>query len=267
MNIGLLSDLHLEVAPYPYDLPDCDILVLAGDIFTAYVLDSKYNDSDNRSIRKRVFDFYNRVRAKNYKAVLQIAGNHEFWKSEYFDVIPLLRDVLADYGVTFLEDEVVVIDDVRFIASTLWTDYDRENPLTMLASMNGMNDYDRIKYNGGRLLPEHLLAIHKKSRAFIEAELTKGGDAVVITHHAPSQLSIHPKYANDPINGAYYSHLEYLFRPGVVWLHGHTHMAGAYEIAGTHVLRNPRGYAWAGKPTVNENGLFNPKFNFTFPTI
>ena len=40
-----------------------------------------------------------------------------------------------------------------------------------------------------------------------------------------------------------------------LWVHGHTHDSFDYEVAGTRVLCNPRGYARDG---VNENAAFDP---------
>jgi Icc-related predicted phosphoesterase len=68
---------------------------------------------------------------------------------------------------------------------------------------------------------------------------------VVVTHHAPSQQSIHPRYGvNNKLSPAYASSLESLMgEPVRLWIHGHTHDSFDYCIEGTRVVANPRGYA------------------------
>jgi hypothetical protein len=42
-----------------------------------------------------------------------------------------------------------------------------------------------------------------------------------------------------------------------LWVHGHTHDSFDYEVNGTRVVCNPRGYARNG---INENVGFDPNF-------
>ena len=73
----------------------------------------------------------------------------------------------------------------------------------------------------------------------------------MITHHAPSPRSIHPRSARDPLMPGYASDLEEVierFQPAL-WIHGHVHRAVDFSIGRTRVLANPRGYdreAWVG---------------------
>ncbi|MGH8743435.1 MAG: metallophosphoesterase, partial [Burkholderiales bacterium] len=67
----------------------------------------------------------------------------------------------------------------------------------------------------------------------------------VITHHAPSILSIAHEYLDERTHGssAYFNRLEHLMgKPVTLWVHGQTHSKFDYEISGTHVVCNPRGY-------------------------
>jgi hypothetical protein len=79
---------------------------------------------------------------------------------------------------------------------------------------------------------------------------------VVITHHAPSPKSIHPRFEGSPLNACFVSDAERLLdgRRARLWIHGHTHDSFDYEVNGTRVLCNPRGYA---KDGVNENRAFD----------
>jgi predicted phosphodiesterase len=51
-------------------------------------------------------------------------------------------------------------------------------------------------------------------------------------------------YQNDTyMNGGYASDLEHMMNPNIkLWLHGHTHTPFDYEVNGTRVVCNPRGY-------------------------
>ena len=79
---------------------------------------------------------------------------------------------------------------------------------------------------------------------------------MVITHHAPSRQSIHPRYADSLLNACFVSDAEHVLGAAraQLWIHGHTHDSFDYAVHGTRVVCNPRGYAQAG---VNENPHFD----------
>ena len=79
----------------------------------------------------------------------------------------------------------------------------------------------------------------------------------MVTHHAPSRKSIHPRFADSRLNACFVSDAEHLLGADRVqlWIHGHTHDSFDYRVNGTRVVCNPRGYAKGG---VNENPLFDP---------
>jgi hypothetical protein len=82
----------------------------------------------------------------------------------------------------------------------------------------------------------------------------------VLTHHAPSYQSVHPKYRNSGIaNGAYVSDLDDLILDHTsikYWSHGHTHSSFRYKINECEVICNPRGYF--GHNTSDLNLDFDP---------
>ena len=82
---------------------------------------------------------------------------------------------------------------------------------------------------------------------------------MVITHHAPSRKSIHPRFAGSLLNGGFVSDLERLIVSGQpqLWIHGHVHDSYDYQVKGTRVVCNPRGYSKEG---VNENPAFDSRF-------
>jgi hypothetical protein len=118
-----------------------------------------------------------------------------------------------------------------------------------------MNDYRQITmFNEStnmyhRMTPEYTVAQHEKTLAYFSQALADNAGArpvVVVTHHSPSKLSTHPRYASDTLmNGAYSSDLSefILDHPEIqVWTHGHTHDTFDYMIGQTRVVCNPRGY-------------------------
>jgi len=109
-----------------------------------------------------------------------------------------------------------------------------------------MTDFFIIQNNGQRFTPEDAIRLHAASREWLSAMLAEpfAGKTVVVTHHAPSSQSVHPRYANDLLTPAFASNLENLMdgdRP-TLWVHGHMHDAFDYEVYGTRVVCNPRGY-------------------------
>jgi len=113
-----------------------------------------------------------------------------------------------------------------------------------------MNDFRVIWYEAKarRFSPQDAFEEHFKFKQYISTVVEGKADQkfVVCGHHAPSHLSIHPRYGNDQImNGGYYSDLSefILDRPQIkIWTHGHTHHAFDYTIGETRVVCNPRGY-------------------------
>jgi hypothetical protein len=125
-----------------------------------------------------------------------------------------------------------------------------------------VRDFSRIRVDGDRpdrlFAPADSIALCKRAADWLAHRLAEpfDGPTVVITHHAPSPRSIHPRFAGSPLNGCFVSDLERLMDGERVhlWIHGHTHDSFDYTVAGTRVLCNPRGYAKNG---LNENVAFD----------
>lgn len=139
--------------------------------------------------------------------------------------------------------------------ATLWTDFQLNNDLAydMEQAKWAMNDFNLIRYKNHILTPQDVVDLHQESirclRIFSEINYpTK----VIVTHHLPSKLSIHPDYEESHINPAFASNLDELVEQSgaKLWIHGHTHESCDYMIGSTRVICNPRGYP-----------PFNPNFN------
>ena len=120
-------------------------------------------------------------------------------------------------------------------------------------------------WNGpeGLLTTAETVRRHARDRAFIEAEVAaaheagpgsteacpgprSGGaglKAVVITHHAPSPVSVHDSYAGSPFNPAFVSDLDAMIAHlgPALWIHGHVHYAVNATVGRTHLIANPLG--------------------------
>ena len=259
MKITLVSDLHLEFSDV--DIPNhngADVLILGGDIMIAQDLHDRPEDDSvmdglgPRSAKARRFrSFLKRVSSK-FPHVVYIAGNHEFYHGKYPDAIDYLKEECKPFpNIHMLEMESVTIGDVIFIGCTLWTDMNRQDPNTLFACQDAMNDYSVIRhsqFNYTRLRPNHTVSRHIDTLAYIKHVIANDPSKkyVVAGHHAPSRLSIHPRYEKDVLlNGAYSSDLSefILDHPQIkLWTHGHTHDCFDYEIGSTRIVCNPRGY-------------------------
>lgn len=194
--------------------------------------------------------------------IIAVAGNHEFYRSCLPDELARARIAAAEHGISFLDDDEVVVGGVRFLGATLWTDYAIDGEawrvLAMAAARDTMNDHRHIamsKEPWRRFRPEEAFALHRTSRRFLAEALALSfaGATVVVTHHAPSTRSIDPRYAGSRANAAYASDLtEMIGTSGAaLWLHGHTHQSCDYRVGDTRVVSNPHGYG-------TENGAYDP---------
>ena len=234
MKIQLASDLHLEmlVKRFPQTrivepAPEVDLLVLAGDIHSATKAVDVFGDWP--------------------VPVLYIAGNHEFYSERWEQTRAALRATCAGTQVHFLDNDTIEFGGVRFLGCTLWTDF-RLLGMTQKESMQEvprwLNDYLLIRTARGKLRPYQTLADHEESRRWLEKELDKpfSGKTVVVTHHGPHPLSIHPRYAGSRVNGGFVSDLTTLLFKADLWLHGHVHDSFDYRVGGCRVVANPAGY-------------------------
>lgn len=142
------------------------------------------------------------------------------------------------------------IGDVLFLGCTLWTDFNlfQDPAAAGAAAAREMTDYRRIRTlpHYRRLKGRQTAAWHAASRQWLESELRShpGARIVVVTHHAPSPLSLDPCHPKGLIDAAYASNLDELVAGSgaSLWVHGHTHRSVDYPIGPTRVFANQRGY-------------------------
>ncbi len=183
------------------------------------------------------------------RPVIYVPGNHEFYHHD----LALIEDLKAQAPdhIHVMNDDQVIIGGVRFLGSILWSDFklfgEAEKFFAMQQARLQMTDFSIIQNNGKRFTPEDAIRLHTASRDWLAAMLAQpfNGKTVVVTHHAPSSQSVHPRYASDLLTPAFASNLENMMdgERSAVWFHGHMHESYDYEIYGTRVVCNPRGYA------------------------
>lgn len=243
MKIRLWSDIHCEFGAPDYNKTPEDhevVLVIAGD-FTVGV--------QHEVLLRELCD--------HFKAVVFVCGNHEYYQNEIY-AVDLMYRMLADEitNLHFLQGDYAIIDDVRFIGGTFWTDMGNNCHKVKQLVRHRMNDYSCIKiddmYDSIRYIkPDDIFEINKRQRAklieFLETPFD--GKTVIVTHHAPLDICLNPMYtmyAEDRmVNFAYYNHGidewfdKYDFTH---WLHGHIHYRNVIDYKGKTIINNCRGY-------------------------
>lgn len=253
MKIRILSDLHLEfgdLEPITNEQHD-DVLVLAGDIITPHA-----------GWRIAYDRFFSNV-SKQFDKVFYVIGNHEHYGGDFHSTPALMYDKLGEYSNIFvLDNQCYHHAGVNFIGSTLWTDCDRSNPITMMYLNRVISDFNIIKYHDKKFMTVDSVFEHENSLGFIQETLDRhrGENNVVITHHAPSYQSVAEKYRNlssSMLNRSFYSDLVNViveYQPKL-WIHGHMHNKCVYNIDNTWIVCNPRGY-YGIEPTADYNTNF-----------
>ena len=170
--------------------------------------------------------------------VIYIAGNHEHYHGDFNFTLTELKKKLARYeNLHVLDKEVFKLRDYTFVGSTLWTDMNREDPLTLYNIKSMMNDFIIIKNSSrmvyrnvpvyeydelgnvkldenyrqiqigmkkkeepARFSPEDAVEEHKKCLEFIKftvSEAKPDEKIVVVGHHSPSFQSCAEHYKHD----------------------------------------------------------------------
>ena len=243
MKLHILSDLHIECADFTIPETDADVIILAGDIGVGL---SGLEWLKDQAIQK---------------PVIYVPGNHEYYHHD----INLFNDIQVNCASNtyLLNDNVIEIEGVRFLGSVLWTDFDlfgvTDRYFSIQQASKNMADFEVIKHLDKRFTPDDSISLHNKCRGWLKCMLDDEfhGTTVVITHHAPSMGSVHARFARNLLTPAFASDLEAMMGGDRVslWIHGHTHNVFDYQVHGTRIVCNPRGYA-----PYEDTGGFAPDF-------
>jgi predicted phosphodiesterase len=206
-------------------VPECDVLVLAGDILTL-----KFSEEEMKEIWKAF--------SEKAKLVLYLPGNHEFYGTNVELGLAVLRQMEASFpnNVKMLtpdEKHIHVHEGRRFLGGTLWFSDDGTNQ----GYERFLGDFSHIRGFKPWVYEEN-----KRTKEFLYKNVHKGD--VVVTHHLPSERSIAPKFKKSSLNRFFAFPCDDLIasaRPAL-WLHGHTHGSCDYKHGDTRIVCNPMGY-------------------------
>jgi len=232
MKLHLLSDLHMEFSQFDPPATDAGVVVLAGDIYKG--------DKGVFWARQAFPD----------KEIIYVPGNHEFYGTRRTETLSLLRVAGQQTGVQILDEDEIVLDGVRFMGCTLWTDFllfgEAKKSTAMSDGQLCLNDFRAIREDDFTVpfTPARSIELHEHSLAWLKAKLDEpfDGKTVVVTHHLPSRHSVVERFKNSLLSACFASELDYLFGKMDLWVHGHTHDNLDYTENGTRVICNPRGY-------------------------
>ncbi|HEY0297148.1 MAG TPA: metallophosphoesterase [Bordetella sp.] len=265
MRLQILSDLHLEANPdFAFTpMPGVDVLVLAGDI-GSYQEGSALDGPDFGLERYTPLG-----RAADWPKVLFVPGNHEFDGLDFDATTQRLRQTCERLGIAWLEREVAVIDGIRFVGTTLWTDFEalaaRQHTETRrqqqrekaYRAANFYLNKNTTFLDGQPMLAEDLRQLGLDCQGWLRQALAQPytGKTIVVTHFAPTLRSADPRYGMTPGTAGFCNGLDDLLPYADLWIHGHLHCPNDYRVPGQRdgravscrVVANPLGYADKGE--------------------
>lgn len=251
MQIRFITDIHWESGPFNLQKTEEDkdrILAITGDL----------------AINDKIIEALLSV-APGFKSVLYVLGNHEYEGANISDACTQLELEISKYPelshVHILDNNYIIIDGVRFIGATLWSDFNNSDWFAIHAAKDKVSDFEFIqigKITQRKFHPADAIKLHKEHKRFIEkmCHTPFNGPTVVMTHHAPSFKSM------DSTAETWLGTVRYIFASNMdstvnysgakYWLHGHVHSSKDYMIGNTRVICNPRG------TVICENKNFDP---------
>jgi hypothetical protein len=258
VNIQLLSDLHLEVHPdfRPRPAAGADLLVLAGDV-GSYQAGSRLAGED--------FGLERFSPRHGWPVpVLYVPGNHEYDNLDFDAAHERLRATCERLGILWLERTALAIGGVRFVGTTLWSDFDalatpddRAGGTAKVLkkrekAFRAANFY--LQKTGTTRQGQPWLAPGWREQALVCIDWLRAalavpfeGPTVAVTHFAPSLRSADPRYGLVPGTAGFCNSLDDLLPLAQLWLHGHLHHQQDYVAQGCRVVANTLGYASKGE--------------------
>lgn len=275
LHIREVSDLHLEFCYDSYDQTQAlakeqltalipplptdkkTVLIVAGDLATA-----------RRA--GRITTFLELI-VPRFKHVIYVLGNHEHYGCRITETEQLIQEAInastridqSKLTIAGNNVRVVEIKGVTFYCTTMWTDYNRGNPLTAHTVERYIADHRMIYMaDDSRFSVPSAAALHKELREELMLRMGEKDDhskSVVVTHHMPSYQCVDEMYRrSEPaitLNAAFAAHMDDVieaFQPAY-WFFGHTHTRYEGEFGNTLLVCNPLGYPNEHNDT---NGVF-----------
>lgn len=283
MNIQLLSDLHLEANPefVASPAPGAQVLVLAGDI------GSYQTRRDGSAMAEPDWGLQRFSPLPQYAGwpvpVLFVPGNHEYDALDIDQAHQRLRATCERLGIVWLERETQVLNGVRFVGTTLWSDFEalggvpsKPGKTTRTPRQGARSAFAAPASPATDPLTHRLRQREKAFRAanfyltkmagqrhgrLFDAEAMRmlaldcqhwlrnaldqpfDGRTVVVTHFAPTLHSADPRYGLSPGTAGFCNGLDELLPQADLWLHGHLHCPTDVQVGRCRIVANPLGYA------------------------
>jgi Icc-related predicted phosphoesterase len=270
MKLWIMSNTN-AAPPIPIsnseDNPFHDVLVLAGNCGVTIARSLAY------------------ATALTDRPSIVVAGPHEFYDQCIDDALAMEKafsqygedafahDLLAaleihdpkhaDIGIggikiietraQFLEHGSTIIDGVRFLGCTLWTDFllfgESEYYSATARAQLSNEAFTRIETRDmqmdlkQRFTPLNAHRRHRKAIRFLHDVLSQpwDGPTVVVTHHAPHQAAYDTDWQNNPNSAAYASDLTNLIETHQpdLRIHGCATHCNTHRIGRTRIVTNP----------------------------
>ncbi|MGO6791072.1 metallophosphoesterase [Rhizobium leguminosarum] len=239
MKAWIFSDLHTQLhrSMGPLPVPEADVCICAGNICA---------DGPASAVG------YLGEHVSRMMPVILVAGNRDYYRST---IVEGGQEALARTtkfpNVFFLDRGMAVVRGVRFVGATLWGDTELlvTQRLALFVARRHAEDFLKLKMSkrpSRRLSSAQLATLSREDRDFLRQalETPNAGPTVVVTHHAPSSLSIPPELLAEALCPQLGGELEgdILRHQPTVWVHGNLSSRSDYRIAATRVICNPRGY-------------------------
>jgi predicted MPP superfamily phosphohydrolase len=237
--IQFMSDVHLDARNTndPLPIPEAlewvenlpvvsEILVLAGDVHSRHIA--------------RVLGAF----SKKWRLVVFVPGNHDYWGQRFqYQWARFQRIEEIHPNVRILREKSFLdsVSGLTFHGTTLWFPWNSETS----SHQNLINDFTKIKES------HRLFDLGSQARDFLRSISHNWENDIIISHHAPSSLSVALNWKDHPATPYYLTPFLDLLPEGVpgpkVWIHGHMHDPNDYiHPCGTRVLSNPAGYDRSG---------------------
>jgi DNA repair exonuclease SbcCD nuclease subunit len=255
MKIAYMSDLHLEFrchqtiyrgVDYEWDgytyLPygpklrhlkneGIDVFVLAGDIGT-YAQHFAYAEELSRYLDCEV---------------VSVIGNHE-WYGETYCYLLIPSDFSRGERHHMLHRSGVIIDGVRFLGCTLWTDFNATHNQRFV--MDHVADITLADFHQIRgMTPDRMLTEHSEDYQFLMTTLDDPfeGKTVVVTHNSPISGVRNPNYPMDDRSACFVSDCDELVESAAdngvhAWFYGHDHWSQSANVYGVDICSAQVGY-------------------------
>ncbi|WP_273728846.1 metallophosphoesterase [Brucella gallinifaecis] len=281
MKIWAISDLHLkETDPLKFGskikIPAADLCVLAGDIADDLL---------------GGLNWVGQIICPHMPVVM-VLGNHDYFNRSLITGVAEAREIakhavkkrnliggieIDDSGNTILHHPIYILDDdaelkiksqkVRFIGSTLWSDFAIEAPAgapadiveayrnNALSEMKGrMPEYQLTSFGSRMMSPYDAYATFQNSKKALIDKLAKpyDGMTIIVTHNAPHRNSISEHFGLNLLTTGFVSDLSDVideYQPDF-WFHGHVHHSLDYHVGKTRIICHPKGngnpdFAWS----------------------